>query len=369
MRSLGYLHRVWVTLAAGAATLAGAPDAPAQKIRQYVTVKNARENFLETKALVVGLAGTGDSPKGATVEFIKRYFQNRGDYTLETRDITSKNIAIVSVTAVLPPFAREGTHLDVQVAALGDAKALKGGRLLMAMLTGPRGDNPKVYAVAAGELVQGGADAHPTTALVPRGAIVEKAAELNHQWIEGGDRITLYLNQPDFQLAHIVSDRLRGEPETSFGFRSRDEAVEFGFAQAVDAGSIVLRLPPRYQAEPVSFLAKVLETDLGESVTTWAEPTVYVNTHTGEYALTGEVWISAGSVGIRNNVNLNIRDTMRMQEWLRVVLAAQPAPAPGAAAVGGAAGPGTPLTSRDVVELIIALDGAGMLRGKLVVTK
>lgn len=340
--------------------------ASAQRIRQFVTVKNARENFLEGKALVVGLNGTGDSPKGATLLFIVNYFNNRGGFILQPQDINSKNIAIVSVTAVLPSFAKEGTRLDAHVAALGDAKSLKGGRLLLAPLNGPRGDNPRVYAVAEGDLVQGGPNSHPTTAVVPRGALVEKAAELTHQWIEAGERITLYLDRPDFHLAHVIADGLRNEPESSFGFRSPVDADEYGFVHASDAATLVLRVPPRYEKDPVSFLAKVLETDLGEAAKTWQEGIVYVNEHTGDYAVSGDAWVLPGRVGTRSFMTLAVQDTMRMQDFIAVATA-QPGGRP--AAPGAAPGAASPIGSRDVVDLILALDRADMLRAKLVTIK
>lgn len=39
--------------------------------------------------------------------------------------LKSKNIAAVMVTASLPPFARQGSRIDVMVSAMGDAKSLQ----------------------------------------------------------------------------------------------------------------------------------------------------------------------------------------------------------------------------------------------------
>ena len=50
-----------------------------------------------------------------------------------------KNVAAVFVTAALPPFARAGGQIDVTVSAIGDAKSLLGGTLIMTPLNGADG--------------------------------------------------------------------------------------------------------------------------------------------------------------------------------------------------------------------------------------
>src|SRR5690606_33533705 len=93
------------------------------------------------------------------------------------------NVAVVAVSAELPPFARGGDRIDVHVSSIGDAKSLSGGTLLQTPLTGADG---KVYAVAQGPLLIGGyavygnnnelreVKNHPTMGSIPRGALVER---------------------------------------------------------------------------------------------------------------------------------------------------------------------------------------------------
>lgn len=360
--------RTGTLFAIAAAALAAPRPAHAQRVREFVTVKNARENFLEAKGLVIGLNGTGDSPKGATYEFYSNYMENRGRYRIPLQDFNSKNVALVSVTAVLPPFAKQGMRIHARVAALGDAKSLKGGRLLFTPLNGPRADDPRIYAMAEGDLVQGGDSPHPTTAWLPEGAIVERAGELVHEWIEAGERVTLIVRRPDFQVARMIADRLVREPESSFGFHDADAAREYGFVQVLDPATLVLRIPPRFLAEkdPVNFVARVLETDLGEALKLTNDAIVSIDENTGMYAVTGDVWVMPGSVGTRHFLSLEIREAVRLQEWLRVV--APQASVPAAARGGGAAAPAAP-QSKDIGELILALDRANMIRGKVVVLK
>src|SRR3546814_10304630 len=68
-------------------------------------------------------------------------------------DLDTDNVAAVMVTAALPGFARQGTGLDVNISALGDADSLLGGTLLVTPMVGADGE---VYAVAQGPVAIGG---------------------------------------------------------------------------------------------------------------------------------------------------------------------------------------------------------------------
>ena len=57
------------------------------------------------------------------------------------------------VTADLPAFAKPGQKLDITVSAIGKAKSLRGGTLLMMPLNGADG---QIYAMAQGNLAVGG---------------------------------------------------------------------------------------------------------------------------------------------------------------------------------------------------------------------
>ena len=89
------------------------------------------------------------------------------------------------VTADLSSFFKPGQTLDVTVSAIGKAKSLRGGTLLMTPLKGADGE---LYAIAQGNLAVGGlgvegADGSsvsvniPTVGRIPKGATVEKMVE------------------------------------------------------------------------------------------------------------------------------------------------------------------------------------------------
>ena len=76
-----------------------------------------------------------------------------------------RNMAAVIVTVDLPPFARIGSRIDALVSAMGDARSLQGGTVMMTPL---RGADGRVYALAQGPItVEGffaGAQAAPARA-------------------------------------------------------------------------------------------------------------------------------------------------------------------------------------------------------------
>ncbi len=159
------------------------------RIKDIADVEGIRENQLVGYGLVVGLNGTGDKLDNAVftrqslIGMLERLGVNTRDQ--ETK-LQTKNVAAVMVTASLPAFARGGSRIDVGVSALGDAKDLTGGTLLVTPLLGADGE---VYGVAQGALATGAISARgaassvtrnvPTAARIANGATVEK--ELPYQ--------------------------------------------------------------------------------------------------------------------------------------------------------------------------------------------
>ena len=165
-----------------------------QTIKDISNIVGIRENNLIGYGLVVGLPGTGDKSK-----FTMQSLQNllRNSYIkIPTSSIKSKNIATVMVTAILPPFARQGDKIRVNVASIGDAKSLDGGELLLTQLKGVDG---KVYALAQGKIV-----ANPnnkTTGFIYDGAIIENEVEFP---LYKENELTISLLRQDAKTAALV---------------------------------------------------------------------------------------------------------------------------------------------------------------------
>jgi len=228
-------HRRIIALTAAALAALSTP-APAARIKDIAAVSGVRGNQLTGYGIVAGLNGTGDSQQSLfTVQSILNMLRRRGlTLNVNPRQLQVKNVASVSLTATLPPFARQGSRIDVQLSSLGDAKSLQGGTLLLSPLVGADGN---VYAVAQGAVSIGGGfsaaaagagaqKAHPTTALLPQGALVEREVPST---LGAGGVLTLALHRPDFTTAGRVAAAV-------------NESLGRSVARAVDAGTVSVAL-------------------------------------------------------------------------------------------------------------------------------
>jgi flagellar P-ring protein precursor FlgI len=117
------------------------------------------------------------------------------------------------VTAKLPPFSATGAQIDASVSAMGDAKSLLGGTLLVTPLMGADG---QAYAVAQGTVQTGAVSASgasgttvskgvPTAGRIAGGAIIEK--EIGFQ-LASLQTLRLTLRNPDFTTAGRIAQAI-----------------------------------------------------------------------------------------------------------------------------------------------------------------
>ena len=177
--------RKWIASLFCALGLALGGAAHAERIKDIGTFQGLRANQLTGYGIVVGLAGTGDDSLDYATQGVKGIASRFGLQLPPGVNPALKNAAAVMLTAELPPFAKPGQRLDVTISALGKAKSLRGGTLIMAPLQGADG---QVYAMAQGNLAVGGlgidaADGSkltinvPTAGRIPGGATVERAVD------------------------------------------------------------------------------------------------------------------------------------------------------------------------------------------------
>lgn len=216
MQQLNKRERFWrrtILVALLAALSIAAPIsafASAARIKDIVDIEGIRENQLVGYGLVVGLNGTGDSLNNSP--FTKQSLQamlERLGVNVRDKSVRTANVAAVIVTANLPPFGAQGSRIDVDVAALGDAGSLQGGTLLVTPLLGADGE---VYAIAQGPLTINGFKAQgnaasvtsgvPTTGRISNGALIEREINFNL----GAQRtLRLALRNPDLTTARRIA--------------------------------------------------------------------------------------------------------------------------------------------------------------------
>ncbi|SIO32174.1 flagellar basal body P-ring protein FlgI [Vannielia litorea] len=232
-----------------ALALAGAASATPVRIKDLVEFDGVRGNDLVGYGLVVGLNGSGDGLRNApfTEEIMQNMLERLG-VNVTGEQFRPKNVAAVFVTATLPPFARAGSQIDVTVSAIGDAKSLLGGTLVMTPLTAADG---QIYAVAQGTIIAGGATAEgdgatvtqgvPTAGTVPSGARVEREVPFDFTQLRS---MRLALRTQDFTTANRIETAINA----AFGAP---------VARMLDAGTVQITLSGSGTRSPAHMVSRI----------------------------------------------------------------------------------------------------------------
>src|SRR5690606_36376668 len=215
-------------------------------------------------------------------------------------DLDTKNVAAVMVTAVLPPFARQGTRIDVQISALGNAKSLLGGTLLVTPLMGADGE---VYAVAQGPVAVGGFSARgqaesitkgvPTSGRIANGAIVEREVDFRMASMRS---VNVALRNPDLTTARRIADAI-------------NRVIGPGTAQSLDPGTVRVDLPASYPNNMVALLTEIEQLPV--------EPDqvarVVIDEQSGVIVMGDDVRISTVAIA-QGNLTIRITETPQVSQ-------------------------------------------------------
>lgn len=272
----------------------------AERVKDLASIAGIRDNQLVGYGLVVGLSGTGDKTK-FTGQSLRSMLARMGVRLPPGIDPKSKNIAAVSLHAVLPPFFKPGQKIDVTVASIGDANSLRGGSLLMSPLQGANG---QVYAMAQGNLVVGGLSAAgqdgskltvniPSAGRIPNGATVERSVPTP---FGSEDSLVFNLHNPDFTTAARLAEAI-------------NQLIGPSTASPVDAASIRVNAPFD-PGQRVSFAAMIENLEVKPAD---APARVIVNSRTGTVVINSTVRVKPAAVSHGNLVVTINEDTQVSQ--------------------------------------------------------
>jgi flagellar P-ring protein FlgI len=286
-----------------AATLAVAPF-PAfgfSRVKDLVEIEGIRDNMLVGYGLVVGLNGSGDSLKNApfTQQSLQTMLERMG---VNTRGATmqTKNVAAVMVTASLPPFAAQGMRIDVSVSAMGDAKSLQGGTLLVTSLFGADG---QIYALGQGPVAIGGFTASgdaasvtrgvPTAGRIANGAIVEREIGFN---LAAQKSLRLSLRNPDLTTATRIASAINAY-------------MGGGVSEATDPATVRLTVPDNYPHGVMGLL-----TDLEQvKVDPDEVARVVIDEQSGVIVMGADVRISTVAIA-QGNLTIRVTETPEVSQ-------------------------------------------------------
>ncbi len=284
-------------------SLSLASVAGAERIKDMTQVQGVRTNQLIGYGLVVGLSGTGDQTSQApfTVQSLTNMLAQLGVTVPANVTPQLKNVAAVSVHAVLPAFAKPGQTIDITVNSIANAKSLRGGSLLVTPLHGLDG---QIYAIAQGNLIVSGFGVEandgskltvnvPSSGRIPNGATVERAVASQ---LAQGDSIILNLNDPDFTTATRLVDSL-------------NRGIGPGFATVIDGGSIRVRAPMDI-TQRVAFLSQIENLQVEPAS---APARVIINSRTGTVVISTNVTVSPAAVS-HGSLSVTIKEEQTVSQ-------------------------------------------------------
>lgn len=299
MRGVYFLAAL--ALLSGVTAPAFSQVARAERIKDLARFQGVRANSLVGYGLVVGLPGTGDDNLAFTVQSMRSAASALGVQLPPGVNPALKNAAAVMITAELPPFAKPGQRIDVTISALGKAKSLRGGTLLMAPLRGADGET---YALAQGNLSVGGFGAEgadgskivvntPTSGRIPGGGTVERPVPSP---FAASDRILLDLVAPSFSTAQEMADRI-------------NRAIGRPVARALDAVSVEVEAPGTAM-DRVALAARIEALDVLPAAPV---ARVVVNARTGTVVIGGDVRVLPAAVS-HGNLTLSVSEDYRVSQ-------------------------------------------------------
>ncbi len=260
------------------------------RIKDVSHVKGIRDNQLVGYGVVVGLPGTGDNSRSTQITN-QKMLQNLGTVIDQANYIQKGSTAAVIVTAIVPPFSKNGDKIDVVVSTLADAKSLEGGVLVQTQLRAPNGE---VVAVAQGSISVGGVNAGAngtskrttitTTGRVPNGGIVER--DIMTQ-IGDDTTLTITLNKADYTLIARIAQTITNAVAP---------------AKAIDGSSVEIQIPSNFQNDRVAFLSIIENLEISPAN---ERAKVIVNERTGTVVIGSQVKLTPAAVA-HGNITVSI---------------------------------------------------------------
>ncbi len=312
--------------------------ANAARLKDIGNVRGVRVNQLVGYGVVVGLAGTGDSKAEFTSKSMERMLDRLG-MKVTGKDLASKNVAAVIVTAALPAFARAGNKMDVTVSSLGDASSLKGGTLVQTPL---RAADSQIYAVAQGSMIVGynQAGVHETSARLPNGGIIER--DIGDEFASR-KMFRLTLHNPDFTTAART-------------VKSINRELAGKYATALDAGTIDVVSPAPYEGKGVELLSLIESIEINPDTTA----KVVINEKTGTVIVGQGVKISKVAIS-HGDLTVRVGGEGKKKDGETIMMMDE------AASVGDIvkAMNRMGVTPKDLITILQSIKAAGALHGDL----
>lgn len=284
----------------------------AVRVETIAYVKGMRPLRVSGKGLVTGLNGTGDK-SDASKKLLARFLDKQG-INVSQDEIEAGSVALVNVTTEIPASSRTGIVVPLKVSAINNAQSLENGILATTFMRAIPGG--PVYVVGSGRVLIGGdgqANQYPTTGTIvageDSGGQVVRANEA--EFVSERNTFELILKKPSFANAYSIAQAINSTGETnpyleqiiedSTGLDAFDIRVR-GTAQALDAGTVIVQIPPQKLEEKIKYIMSVLK---NVNVSVDVPPTVVIDRATNNVTITGEVRVSRAAI-IQGNLSVMV---------------------------------------------------------------
>jgi len=271
------------------------------RIKDLANIEGVRQNQLIGYGLVVGLNGTGDTLNN--IPFTRQSLQamlERLGVNIRGQTLRTGNVAAVMVTANLPAFGTQGSRIDVTVSALGDAKSLNGGTLLVTPLLGADGN---VYAVAQGSLAIAGFQAEgdaakitrgvPTVGRISNGAIIEREIDFALNRL---NQVRLALRNPDFTTAKRIAAAI-------------NDFTGAAIAEPLDSSTVQISVPERFSGNVVALLTEIEQLQIEPDM----PAKIVIDERSGIIVMGRDVRVSTVAVA-QGNLTVTISETPQVSQ-------------------------------------------------------
>jgi len=290
-------YRPSLSVSSGGAGSGGATS----RIKDLANIEGVRQNQLIGYGLVVGLNGTGDTLNN--IPFTRQSLQamlERLGVNIRGQTLRTGNVAAVMVTANLPAFGTQGSRIDVTVSALGDAKSLNGGTLLVTPLLGADGN---VYAVAQGSLAIAGFQAEgdaakitrgvPTVGRISNGAIIEREIDFALNRL---NQVRLALRNPDFTTAKRIAAAI-------------NDFTGAAIAEPLDSSTVQISVPERFSGNVVALLTEIEQLQIEPDM----PAKIVIDERSGIIVMGRDVRVSTVAVA-QGNLTVTISETPQVSQ-------------------------------------------------------
>lgn len=271
------------------------------RIKDIVDFEGIRDNQLIGYGLVVGLNGTGDTLGSSpfTKQSLEAMLERMG-VNISGSNLNTKNVAAVMVTSNLPPFTVLGNRIDVSISALGDAKSLQGGTLLVTPLMGADGE---AYAVAQGPVAIGGFAAEgdaakiikgvPTSGRIANGALVERELPFK---LASMSTMRLSLRNPDLTTARRIA-------------QSINDLIGQPVAEPLNPKGVRLTLPRNFNGNMVDLITDIEQLNIEPDL----PAKIIIDETTGIIVMGQEVRVSTVAIA-QGNLTVTVTETPQVSQ-------------------------------------------------------